>query len=122
MSTTELQTEPQPEREVKRLPLVVEILPGQAGEGLVAVFEPGSYEDAELRQLCDQALARQDLSIEEQLILEDIRRQLDGGKLLAQGRELQGPALAAAALEETQAGEQYWYVAVRAIKPQEGGR
>ncbi len=121
MSTQELKEErieaPLPER----LPLVLEILPGQAAEGLVAIFEAGEYEHADLAELCQQALERRDLSIEEQLVLEDIRRQLQGGKLLCRGREVSGPPLACASLEETEAGERYFYVAVRAIRPQEGG-
>lgn len=121
MSSQEVQEErvaaPLPER----LPLVLEILPGQAAEGLVAIFEAGEYEHADLAELCQQALERPDLSIEEQLVLEDIRRQLQGGKLLCRGRELPGSPLAVASVEETEAGERYFYVAVRAIRPQEGG-
>jgi hypothetical protein len=103
------------------LPLVVEIIPGLAGEGLIAVHEPGSYEGASLQELCDAMLARQDWSIEELQVLEDIQRQLTGGKLLAGGRAIGGPAAGYSVLEETPAGESYLYVAVRAIRPQEGG-
>ena len=103
------------------LPLVLEIIPGQAGEGLVVVLEPGSYESSTLKDLCDQALSRTDWSIEERQVLEDIQRQLQGGKLLCQGRDLEGPAQIFASVEETEAGEAYLYVPVRAIKPQEGG-
>lgn len=105
----------------KPLPLVVEILPGQAGEGLLAVFEPGSYEDRPLADLCQEMLARRDWSIEERQILEDIQRQLQGGKLLARGRGTQSQALEYARVERSEAGENYFYVPVRAIKPQEGG-
>ena len=121
MTGTELQKERRPEERREKLPLVLEILPGQAGEGLVVVFEPGSYEHRDLRELCDEALNRQNLSIEEQVILEDINRQLQGGKLLFRGQEVKGSPLALAAIEETEAGERYNYVPVRAIKPQEGG-
>ena len=101
--------------------MVVEILPGQAGEGLLAVFEPGSYEGKALHDLCQQMLERRDWSIEERQILEDIQRQLTGGKLLAKGRDTQAQALDYARLEQSEAGENYFYVPVRAIKPQEGG-
>lgn len=121
MTVTESKKEARAEEQIQKLPLVLEILPGQAGEGLVVIFEPGSYENLPLKDLCDETLKRQNLSIEEQLILEDISRQLDGGKLLVRGREIRGTALDGAALEETQAGEKYYYVPVRAIKPQEGG-
>jgi hypothetical protein len=118
---TELRTEVEPRKREQPLPLVVEILPGQAGEGLLAVFEPGSFEGKSLHDICQQMLARRDWSIEERQILEDIQRQLQGGKLLAQGRDTQSPALEYARLEQSEAGENYFYVPVRAIKPQEGG-
>lgn len=111
----------QPARAAPPLPLVVEILPGQAGEGLVEVYEPGSYEDKSLQELCDRMLAKKNWSIEDLQVLEDIKRQLDGGKLLARSREINDPATEYAILDQTQAGERYLYVAVRAIKPQEGG-
>ena len=103
------------------LPLIVEILPGQAGEGLVEVFEPGDYEGKSLQELCALILAKKDWSIEELQVLEDIQRQLDGGKLLTKGGGIGGPASQYAGVEETAAGEKYLYVAVRAIKAQEGG-
>ncbi len=121
MTGTELQKERRPEERREKLPLVLEILPGQAGEGLVAVFEPGAYEHRDLKELCDEALNRPNLSIEEQVILEDINRQLQGGKLLFRGREVKGPPLTGAVIEETEAGERYNYIPIRAIKPQEGG-
>ena len=88
---TELRTEVEKQTQEQPLPLVVEILPGQAGEGLLEVFEPGSYEGKKLHDLCQQMLERRDWSIEERQILEDIQRQLRGGKLLARGRDTRGP-------------------------------
>ena len=76
------------EEEEQVLPLVIEIMPGQAGEGLVDIYQPGSYEGKPLRKLCQNILDKKDLSIEEQLIVEDIRRQLDGGKFLSRGQEI----------------------------------
>ena len=104
------------------LPLILEIIPGQAGEGLIDLYEPGSYEGLSLRKLCEKTLGKKNWSVEEQQILEDIYRQLHGGRLLCRGREIQGTALDFALLEETEAGEKYLYVPIRAIKPQEGGR
>lgn len=103
------------------LPLVLEIIPGQAGEGLIDVYEPGSHEGQSLWKLCEKTLSKKNWSIEEQQILEDIKRQLDGGRLLCRGQQIEGTALDHAALEETEAGERYLYVPIRAIKPQEGG-
>jgi len=112
-----------PRREVveQLLPLVLELIPGQAGEGLLEVHEPGSYEAHSLRTLCGNLLRRTNWSVEEQQVLEDIRRLLDGGRLLCRGRSVDGLALELAVVEETEAGEKYLYVPVRAIKPQEGG-
>ncbi|MBW1840540.1 MAG: hypothetical protein JRI75_01935 [Deltaproteobacteria bacterium] len=106
----------------KMLPLVLEILPGQANEGLIDVCKPGSYEGKTLLQLCEKALAKKNWTIEEQLIMEDINRQLDGGRLLCRGQSVDGTALEFAAIEQTEAGEKYLYVPIRAIQPQEGGR
>lgn len=103
------------------LPLVVEIIPGQAGEGLIDIYEPGSYEGQSLRKLCERMLSKINWSIEEQQIVEDINSQLEGGRLLCRGREIQGTAVEHAVFEETEAAEKYLYVPVRAIKPQEGG-
>ncbi len=105
----------------KLLPLVLEIMPGHAADGLIEIYEPGSYEGKTLRKLCDRTLSKKNLTIEEQLIVEDIARQLDGGKLLCRGQDIEGTALEFAVSEETEAGEKYFYVPVRAIKPQEGG-
>ena len=105
----------------KLLPLVLEIMPGHAAEGLIEIYEPGSYEGKTLRKLCDRTLSKKNLTIEERLIVEDITRQLDGGKLLCRGQDIEGTALEFAISEETEAGEKYFYVPVRAIKPQEGG-
>ncbi|MES0447823.1 MAG: hypothetical protein ABUJ92_14920 [Desulfobacterales bacterium] len=105
----------------KLLPLVLEVMPGHAAEGLIAIYEPGSYEGKTLRKLCDQTLNKKNLTIEEQLIAEDVARQLEGGKLLCRGQEIEGTALEFAVSEQTEAGEKYFYVPVRAIKPQEGG-
>ena len=117
----------EPEKAPKRdvieqvLPLVMELIPGQAGEGLIGVHEPGGYEALSLRTLYEKLLKRTNWSVEEQQVLEDVRRQLDGGRLLCRGRPVDGTALDYAVVEETEAGERYLYVPVRAIKPQEGG-
>jgi hypothetical protein len=112
----------QADRLAQLLPLVVEIIPGQAGEGLIDIHEPGNYEDQSLQDLCSRMLAKTNWSLEEMQVLEDIQRQLDGGRLLTKAGGIGGAAIKYAVLEETAAGEKYLYVAVRAIKPQEGGR
>ena len=122
MSEIDLKKELQTDESEKLLPLVLEIIPGHAAEGLIDIYEPGSYAAKSLKKLCDKTLNKKNLSIEEQLIVEDIKRQLDGGKLLSRGQEIEGTALEYAVSEETEAGEKYLYVPIRAIKPQEGGR
>jgi hypothetical protein len=89
------------------LPLILEILPGHAAEGLIDIYEPGSYEGKTLRKLCERTLSKKKWSIEEQLIIEDITRQLHGGKLLCGGHEIEGGAVEYAVTEETEAGEKY---------------
>jgi hypothetical protein len=105
----------------KLLPLVLEIIPGHAAEGLIDIYEPGSYEGKSLQKLCERTLNKKKWSIEEQLIVEDILRQREGGNLLCRGQQIEGTALEYAESEQTEAGEKYLYVPIRAIKPQEGG-
>ena len=121
MTETETKKALETEELQQLLPLVVEIMPGQAAEGLIDIYEPGSYEGKTLRKLCDRTLSKKKWSIEEQLIIEDISRQLDGGKLLCKGQDIEGAALEYAVAEQTEAGEKYLYVPIRAVKPQEGG-
>ncbi len=105
----------------KPLSLVIEILPGQAGEGLIDIYEPGSYEKLSLHDLVHRTLSKKNWSIEEKQVLDDIHRQLSGGKLLIRGKDLQGNVLDHVIMEETEEGEKYLYVPIRALKPQEGG-
>jgi hypothetical protein len=121
MTDAELRKALETEESPQLLPLVVEILPGQAAEGLIDIYEPGSYEGKTLRRLCERTLSKKKWTIEEQLIIEDINRQLEGGKLLCRGQEIEGAALEYAVSEQTEAGEKYLYVPLRAIRPQEGG-
>jgi hypothetical protein len=121
MTDTELKKALETQELQQLLPLVVEIIPGQAAEGLIDVYEPGSYQGKTLRKLCDATLNKKKWTIEERLIIEDINRQLEGGKLLCRGQEIEGSALEYAVSEQTEAGEKYLYVPIRAIKPHEGG-
>ena len=121
MSDIEVEKALKTDEAEKLLPLVLEIIPGHAAEGLIDIYEPGAYEGIALRKLCDRTLNKKKWSVEEKLIIEDVTRQLAGGKLLCQGQEIEGTALEYAISEETEAGEKYLYVPIRAIKPQEGG-
>ena len=106
---------------VKPLPLVIEIIPGQAEEGLIDIYEPGTFEHESLYKLIKHTLSKDDWTLEDRQIVDDIRRQLNGGKLLCKGREIEGAIHDFTELESTEAGEQYLYLPVRAIRPQEGG-
>ena len=121
MTDTETKKALQIDEAEKLLPLVIEIMPGHAAEGLIDIYAPGSYEGKSLRKLCDRTLNKKKWSIEERLIVEDIDRQRKGGKLLCRGQEIEGTALEYAVSEQTEAGEKYLYVPIRVIKPQEGG-
>lgn len=109
------------EKAHRALPLIIEIMPGQAAEGLVDIYEPGTYEEKSLRKLCEETLEKKDWSIEERQVLEDVQRQLEGGKLLSGGAGIDRAAVDYAVYDVTEKGEDYLYVPVRAIKPQEGG-
>ena len=105
--------DPDIERETRA---ILDTTESQEATGSVIINEGKS-----LRNLCESTLKKKDLTIEEQLILEDINRQLDGGKFLSRGQEIDSRALEYAVIEKTEAGEKYLYVPIRAIKPQEGG-
>ena len=121
MKETEVKRDLDTDEKEEILPLVLEIMPGQAGMGLIDIFNPGSYEEKKLRELCHETMSKKDWSIEERQVVEDIKRQLEGGMLLSKGRAIDDMAVEYAVLERTEAGEEYFYVPVRAIKPQEGG-
>ncbi|ROQ90826.1 hypothetical protein [Desulfosoma caldarium] len=121
--TMKLHVQDETDKESRKLPvpLVVEVLPGQAAEGLLEVFEPGTYEGRTLQELVNAVLSRQDLSVEEREILEEILFQMEDGVLLCAGRPAEGDPLEKARVEQTEEGEKYYYVAVRVLRPQEGG-
>lgn len=104
----------------ERLPLVVEIMPGQAREGLVHIFEPDHYDEMQPDQLVHYALSS-DTSIEDRSIKRKIEEQMQGGVLLYKGEEAEGYLLDKLSVEETAQGERYMYMPLRVIKPQEGG-
>lgn len=121
MEETDVKRDLDTDEKGEMLPLVLEIMPGQAGMGLIDIFKPGSYEAKKLRELCYETMSKKDWSLEERQVAEDIKRQLEGGMLLSKGRAIDDMAMGYAVLERTEEGEEYFYVPVRAIKPQEGG-
>lgn len=121
MDTVQTELAPSKARVQMPRPLVIEIIPGQAEEGLIDVYETGSYEGKSLRELVKDTLNKGNWNLEERQIIDDIRRQLTGGKLLCRGKEIEGTVLDHAVMESTEAGEEYFYLPIRAIKPQEGG-
>ena len=105
----------------EKLPLVLEIIPGQAREGLIDIYDAGTYEGKTAQDLVYDSLRKDEWSIEEKDIINDIRGQLEGGKLLYNGGELEKDLVAMTKIETTEAGEKYRYAQFKAIKPQEGG-
>ena len=103
-----------------KLPLVLEIVPGQAREGIIDIYDAGSYTGKNLKELVGETLAKE-RSIEERQIVQDIKKQLDDGKLIYKGNEIKSNPLDYAVIEKTEAGEEYLYIRLTAIKPQEGG-
>ncbi|MBU0666921.1 MAG: hypothetical protein ABIC91_08600 [Nanoarchaeota archaeon] len=104
----------------QRLPLVLEIIPGQAAEGLVDIYDPGTYEQTELRTLVNKTLNKEH-AVEDAQIATEVRKQLQGGKLLYNGEEIHSKAIDYGVIEKTTQGEEYLYVRLKAIEPQEGG-
>ncbi len=120
MEKTSISEKPVAENK-QNLSLVLEVIPGQAKEGLLTIFEAGKWEKSELSDLVDQAL-RKDCSIEEKDLVSKVREQLNSGKLLYNNKEVHSNPEDYAVKEKTEAGQEYLYVGLRAIKPQEGGR
>jgi hypothetical protein len=103
-----------------KLPLVLEVIPGQASEGLVDIYDVGTYAGVSVNQLVQNSL-KKDWSLEDQQILGDINYQLSEGKILYKGQEVQSNIMDYAVKETTAEGEDYLYVRLKVIKPQEGG-
>src|SRR3989338_1855325 len=91
------------------LSLVLEIIPGQAKEGLMTVFEAGKWRKQELSDLVKQALGK-DRSIEERDLVAKVKEQLNGGKLLYNNKEVHSNPMDYAVREETEARQAYLYV------------
>lgn len=104
----------------EKLPLVIEIIPGQAMQGLVTVFDYEEWKSKDLQSLVKTALEKT-YSLEEQELLKKVKEQLTGGKLLSKGKEVESSPLDYAVKERTESGQEYFYIELKAIKPQEGG-
>jgi len=102
------------------LPLVVEIMPGQAREGLIQVLQPNEYKGKKIEEIVKITLEKP-VNIEDKNIVEKVKEELDGGKILYNNRETEGDISKYLVKEKTENGEEYYYVGLRAIRPQEGG-
>ena len=107
------------------LPLVVEIIPGTAGEGqgLLRAFQPGEYD---LKRTTPAALMHQIMSKPESVfdsrVIDRLNR--EGTNHLFVGRKahrVTTQCLADYAELRSEDGQQYVYLLLRSIKPQEGG-
>lgn len=111
--------------EQEKLPLIVEVLPGSAGEGfgLIRVFEWGSCNLAQPPQEYFDRAVQTPEGVEEQSIIRRIQQERPGNLLVgaasapsATVREI-GHHLEIRDDEE----ERYAYLRLRYVKPQEGG-
>ncbi|MBI4983074.1 hypothetical protein HZC32_00310 [Candidatus Woesearchaeota archaeon] len=109
-------------QEKPSLPLVLQIIPGQAKTGVYCKFEAGTWEGENIASLVNAALKRE-YSIEDREVLAKIKEQVnDGGKLLYQGKDIDTNGLSAYLVKEkTDSGQEYFYSELKAIKAQEGG-
>jgi hypothetical protein len=102
-------------------PMIVEIKAGQASVGLVGVFTPEEYRGRSIGELVQTTLNNQNMSTEDRNLATDVQNNLKNGKLLYKGNEVKGPAMQYAVPDKSEQGEDFLYVELRAIQPQEGG-
>ena len=113
---------PKAEASEEKLPLVIQVIPGQAREGLMTMFPVGKWEAKNLSDLVEEAMSKEH-NVEDREVLNKIHEQMGGGgKLLYEGKEIHSNPLDYAKIEKTETGERYYYIELKAIKPQEGGR
>lgn len=110
------------------LPLILEVAPGQADNGMLEKYAVTDYKNASIEDLVDDALeAKQSLtgtSLEERRTAENVEEQLQGGgNLLYEGDAVNPNADPTdyATIETTSEGEDFLYVKLQAVRPQEGG-
>jgi hypothetical protein len=103
------------EKSTGMLPLVLEIKPNQAAEGLVGVFKPNEYCEQNVDSLARTILENPDLNDLERGIVSDIERNLRNGELKMHGKKAAGFAKGYATLEKSEAGEPFLYLELRAI-------
>lgn len=102
--------------------LVLEIVPGQAASGIRRLYEPHEYKGQDIGDLVDQHLEG-GVSAEDQPTLRSIEEQLDSGHLVHDGDRVNRRASPNRYWrdEETLDGEDFKYIKLKAITPQEGG-
>jgi len=103
------------------LPLLLEIIPGQAKRGIAHLFYPSEYQGKSISELAKIVLSKE-VSLEEREIMKSIKENLEMGKLLYNGEEVSGDPLKYAVEQVTEANQKYYLVQLRAIGPQKGGR
>ena len=109
----------------EKLPLVVEVIPGTAGEGqgLLRAYDFGSYDlsRASAARLIQDAMAAAE-SVSDARIIERLAR--EGSQHVYVGRRAVRPGadgLLDHAEIRTEEGKKFVYIQLRTIKPQEGG-
>lgn len=105
------------------LKLVIEILPGQAKEGVINCFGEGTWEKKNLNSLVQETIKDADSKkvIDQQAVLTKVKEQMKGGKLLYNGQEIGSNPMDYVTKETSGTGAEYYYLPLRLVKPQEGG-
>ena len=105
----------------KDLPLVVEIIPGAAEEGLVRAFNVGEYDiEKNVKALAKEILSGE-YDMEEGHLIQRINKEINGGKYLIGEEEVNSKIRNYVAKETTEDGLDYLYLQLRIVRPQEGG-
>ena len=103
------------------LPLVIELLPGQAREGLVTIFDSGDWEGRKTSNLIAEALGNEH-DVEDRRLADRVETQLNsGGQLLYNGQSVGDNPAEYTVREQSASGQDYLYAAFSVIQPQEGG-
>jgi hypothetical protein len=111
----------------KEMQLVIKIRPGQSNNGLMAMFDSDEYKGKSIKELINMAMNSPQLTAEDQNYKKQIDEQLQGGgKLLHKSKELQyqnkpNPLDYAEQQQDEVSKQDFLYIELNAVRPQEGG-
>lgn len=105
----------------ERLPLAIEVAPGQAEKGLIGIFSPAEYEGQTTRYLVGQMLIDPNLDFEDQRIADEIKSMIEGGVLQFEDEQASDNPFEHSNIEYMSADERVHYLPLRIIQPKTGG-